>query len=201
MIPTSTATILLAPIGAFDADILSVVEKMVPRTFGLPCRIGPLLDDIGFAWNAERGQFHSTAIIAKLSEAAPLDVFKVIGLTHDDLFIPILTHVYGEAQLGGRSCIVSTCRLAEGISMVGQRALYLERIAKEAAHELGHTFDLRHCKDHHCLMHYCRSTGDVDAKNSRLCRYCQVMLNDQLKRVSLIGGQGDAGLSSTHKAN
>ncbi|MBC2711948.1 MAG: Zn-dependent protease [Desulfosarcina sp.] len=182
MTAISRETILIAPIGDFDADILYAVEKMVPRIFGMPCRIEPLLDDIGFAWNAERRQFHSTAILAELSGKAPIDAFKVIALTRKDLFIPILTHVYGEAQLGGTSCIVSTCRLTSGISTVGQRSLYLERITKETAHELGHTFDLRHCKDHQCLMHYCRSIGDVDAKSSQLCRYCEVLLNDQLKR-------------------
>ncbi|BBO71528.1 hypothetical protein DSCA_54580 [Desulfosarcina alkanivorans] len=201
MTATSKTTVLIAPIGAFDADILSVVENMVLRTFGLPCRTETLLDDIGFAWNEERGQYHSTMILAKLSETAPPDVFKVIALTHDDLFIPILTHVYGEAQLGGRSCIVSTCRLAGGISMVGQRALYLKRVTKEAAHELGHTFDLRHCKDRQCLMHYCRSTGDVDGKTGRFCRYCQVMLNDQLKHVPLRGGSTDAEAALRFKAN
>ncbi len=187
MTATSKATILIAPIGAFDADILSAVEKMVLQTYGMPCRVQSLIEDIGFAWNAERGQFHSTAILAKLTENAPADVLKVIALTPHDLFIPILTHVYGEAQLGGCSCIVSTCRLADGISPAGQRAVYLERISKETAHELGHTFDLRHCKDNQCLMHYCRSTGDVDGKSSRFCRYCRVMLNDQLKRITSKG--------------
>lgn len=183
MTAISRKTILIAPIEDVDADILSAVESMIPRIFGMSCRIEPLLNDIGFAKNAERGQFHSTSILAKLSEKAPMDVLKVIALTRNDLYIPILTHVYGEAQLGGKSCIVSTCRLAGGISPVGQRSLYLERITKETAHELGHTFDLRHCKDHQCLMHYCRSIGDVDGKSSQLCRYCHVLLNDQLKIV------------------
>jgi len=177
-------TILIAPVGTFDADILSAVQQMVPQIFGMSCRIETLLDDVDFAWNAERRQFHSTAILTKLSENTPTDAFKVIALTHNDLFIPILTHVYGEAQLGGTSAIVSTCRLAGGISPVGQRILYLDRITKEAAHELGHTFDLRHCKDHQCLMHYCRSIKDVDGKTSQLCRYCQVLLKDYLKAVS-----------------
>jgi archaemetzincin len=179
----SRETILIAPIGDFDADIIDAVEKMVPLLFGMLCRVEPLLDDIGFAWNAERRQFHSTAILSELSGKAPADVLKVIALTHKDLFIPILTHVYGEAQLGGTSCIVSTCRLADGISAVGQRSLYLDRITKETAHELGHTFDLRHCKDHQCLMHYCRSIGDVDAKTHQLCRYCHVLLNDHWKKI------------------
>jgi archaemetzincin len=182
---TAKATVQIAPIGAFDADILSAVEKMVAQVFGLPCRIEPVIDDIGFAWNEARGQFHSTAILGELSQKAPDDVYKIIALTHSDLFIPILTHVYGEAQLAGRSAIVSTFRLEDGISPVGQRAVYLDRVAKEAAHELGHTFDLRHCKDHQCLMHYCRRIADVDAKTARFCRYCMVLLNDQLKQFSL----------------
>jgi archaemetzincin len=186
---TTKATVLIAPIGEFDADILSAVEKMVPQVFGLPCRIEPVIDDISFAWNEARGQYHSTSILKELSEKASTDVLKIIALTHSDLFIPILTHVYGEAQLGGRSAIVSTFRLEGGISPVGQRALYLERIAKEAAHELGHTFDLRHCEDHQCLMHYCRRIADVDAKTIRLCRYCKVLLKDQLKTVTLKGSR------------
>lgn len=173
--------ILIAPIGDFDADVLLAVESMITQTFDMTCRVQPLLDDIGFAWNAEREQFHSTAILDKLSAAPRGDALKVLALTQEDLFIPILTHVYGEAQLGGVSCIVSTCRLSDGAA--GKRDRYLGRIAKESAHELGHTFDLRHCKDQQCLMHYCRSLGDVDGKAEQFCRYCRVMLNDQLKAI------------------
>jgi archaemetzincin len=176
-------TVLIAPIGDFDADVLQTIEKMVRETFHLCYRIEPLLDDIHFAWNAERDQFHSTAILAELTENIPENVSKILALTHEDLFIPILTHVYGEAELGGASCIVSTHRLAGGISPTSRRELYLERIYKESAHELGHTFDLRHCKDSQCIMHYCRSITDVDGKANQLCRYCKVMLEDQLKRV------------------
>jgi archaemetzincin len=174
---------LIAPIGDFKADILEALARMIPSAFDLPCRIASLIHAIDFSWNAERAQFHSTAILEKLTERIPDDVCKIIALTREDLFIPILTHVYGEAQLGGTSSIVSVHRLGQGISPTGQRKIYLERIAKEAAHELGHTFDLKHCRDSQCLMHYCRSIGDVDGKTDRFCRYCQVMLNDQLKRL------------------
>lgn len=183
MTAVAKETILLSPIGDFDADILYAVEEMVPRLFSLPCHIQPLIDNIDFAWDAKRRQFHSTAILEKLSASGPPNARKIIALTHHDLFIPILTHVYGEAQLGGTSSIVSIYRLNGGISVVAQRALYLMRIVKETAHELGHTFDLRHCKDNQCLMHYCRSIGDVDTKTSQFCRYCQVLLSDQLKKI------------------
>ena len=98
-----------------------------------------------------------------------------------DLFIPILTHVYGEAQLGGKSCIVSSYRLNEGHSAGLLDRKYIDRVVKEAIHELGHTFKLRHCPEHTCIMHYCRNEEDVDRKSDQLCRYCKVMLEDEIK--------------------
>jgi archaemetzincin len=62
------------------------------------------------------------------------------------------------------------------------REPYLSRIVKEAVHELGHTFTLRHCMDPGCLMHYCRNEGDVDRKTDELCRYCNILLEDALKK-------------------
>jgi archaemetzincin len=172
----------VAPIGVFAPDLLATIVETIERVYGLECHAAPLIDEIAFAYDPDRKQYHSTAILEALTAAAPADVFKVLALTREDLFIPILTHVYGEAQLGGTSCVVSTHRLAEGISMVNARGRYLERVGKEAAHELGHTFDLRHCPDAYCIMHYCRSIEDVDHKGSDLCRYCRVMLGDYLKK-------------------
>ncbi|MDJ0783721.1 MAG: archaemetzincin family Zn-dependent metalloprotease [Desulfosarcinaceae bacterium] len=174
----------IAPIGGFAPDLLGAVADMVARIFGLDVRTAPLIDEIGFAYDTERKQYHSTAILDHLSAAAPADCFKVLAVTREDLFIPILTHVYGEAQLGGSCCVVSTQRLGEGLSKVTDRSAYLERVAKEAAHELGHTFDLRHCRDASCLMHYCRNVSDVDRKRADLCRYCQVMMGDHLTKAA-----------------
>jgi archaemetzincin len=183
---TGRRFVLISPIGNFDADILCAIEEMIVKGVGLSCRVQALIDTIDFAWDAKRQQFHSTAILDRLAQEAPPDTLKIIALTDRDLFIPILTHVYGEAQLGGVSCIVSIHRLAAGISPVGERDRFLERVVKESAHELGHTFNLRHCKDNQCLMHYCRSIGDVDHKDNRLCRYCRVMLMDALKALDAL---------------
>ncbi len=67
---------------------------------------------------------------------------KVLGVTDQDLFIPILTYVFGEAQLEGAAAVVSTARLAVDVDLFGRRVL-AERLAKEAVHELGHCFGLR----------------------------------------------------------
>jgi archaemetzincin len=34
-------------------------------------------------------------------------------------------------------------------------------------------------------MHYCRSIKDVDRKSGQLCRYCKILLGDEIKRLIL----------------
>jgi archaemetzincin len=178
----SPNTILIAPIGQFDPGLIETVAKGIERVFGLNSAVSSLISDLTFAFDSKRGQYHSTPILAKLAAAAPSWALKVLALTTVDLFIPILTHVSGEAQLGGRACIVSFFRLNEGPSFLHVPQIHIERLVKEAIHELGHTFRLRHCPSPVCPMHYCRSEADVDHKSDKLCRYCQVLLQDELKR-------------------
>lgn len=176
--------ILVAPIGEFAPDLVAAVGREVRRVFRFPAVVRELAVEIGLAYDAERNQYHSTPILVQLAAAAPPPALKVIAVVAVDLFIPILTHVYGEAQLGGRACIVSTFRLNAGPAAVQVADRYRGRIVKEAIHELGHTFGLRHCRDERCIMHYCRSEADVDRKSDQLCRYCSVMVDDEIKRIA-----------------
>ena len=146
-------------------------------------RIETLLADVSFAYDSSRDQYHSTAILDRLAGLIPPNSLKILAVVQVDLFIPILTHVYGEAQLGGKASVISTLRLGEGISEMRIDDTFGDRVAKEAIHELGHTFNLRHCKDENCIMHYCRNEHDVDRKSDQLCRYCRIMLEDEVKRI------------------
>ena len=161
------------------------IASELNRIFGYPTEVLSLLDDIDFAFQPGRNQYHSTPVLEQLALSAPADAIKVLALVEVDLFIPILTHVYGEAQLGGKACIVSTIRLNEGRSYQNTQEPFQSRIVKEAIHELGHTFNLRHCREHTCLMHYCRDESDVDRKSDQLCRYCKVLLEDEIKRMEV----------------
>jgi archaemetzincin len=175
--------ILISPIGEFEQAIVDAVSKTVQECFGIPTKTCTLLNDIGFAKDNERSQYHSTSILKELEAAAPQNSVKIAALCRVDLFIPILTYVYGEAQLDGKACIVSTHRLHEGTDISLNNDVFFERITKEIIHELGHTFNLRHCQEPTCLMHYCRNEKDVDRKSNQLCRYCTVLLNDSLKSL------------------
>ena len=183
MTSSSAHTIVISPIGDFTTELLDRISAEIKRIYTFPTEVRPLLTDIEFAFHPHRKQYHSTPILEELARRAPAGATKVLALAQVDLFIPILTHVYGEAQLGGKACIVSTIRLNEGHQSQNTQEPFLSRIIKEAIHELGHTFKLRHCREHTCLMHYCRDEGDVDRKSDQLCRYCKVLLQDDIKRL------------------
>ncbi|MDY6971548.1 MAG: archaemetzincin family Zn-dependent metalloprotease [Thermodesulfobacteriota bacterium] len=175
--------IVISPIGDIDSELLREVSKEIERVFSYETEADSLLLDIGFALDPARTQYHSTPILEKLESLAPPHATKVIAITHVDLFIPILTHVYGEAQLNGKACMVSTYRLRENLSPIKAEEMHRQRAVKEAVHELGHTFGLRHCKDPACIMHYCRTVRDVDRKSDQLCRYCKTLLGDETARL------------------
>lgn len=175
--------IIISPIGINDPYLIETVGKRILDIFRYPVTSCSLLDDIEFAFSHERKQYNSTVILEKLSGIAPDDSLKIIAICEKDLFIPILTYVFGEAQLRGRSCIVSTYRLKDTAAFINPESVFADRVIKEAVHELGHTFNIRHCPDEACVMHYCRSLNDVDNKDTGMCRYCRTMLEDEKKII------------------
>jgi archaemetzincin len=175
-------TIYVSPVGQIAPWIIGTIAQKIEIFFGFKTEELCLVEDISFAYDRDRDQYHSTLILEKLASRCPKGGLKVMAVTKEDLFIPILTHVYGEAQLGGTACILSISRLITGPDM-GGKDRGESRIVKEAVHELGHCFDLRHCEDDTCIMHYCRKLGDVDKKSNRFCRYCNIFLADNIKSL------------------
>ena len=180
-------TLVISPIGELDpaGRLLEHLGGEIREFFGYDTKVLPLLEEKDLTPDPLRNQVHSTAVLERLATLCPPEALKIMAITRVDLFIPILTHVYGEAQLGGKACILSTYRLTDGLSL-DPEAFHC-RIVKEAVHELGHTFNLRHCRDTTCVMHYCRSMKEVDRKSRALCRYCAVLLGDEIKRLEKAG--------------
>ncbi len=156
------------------------VRLHLDRAFGWPIRLQAGPDRPRDAWDPRRRQWSSTRILRWLGEAGPKGG-KLLGITDVDLFIPILTFVFGEAQLGGASAVVSTARLADP-EEVGDARVVLERLAKESVHELGHTFGLTHCGTPGCVMGRSASVRDVDRKRGDLCPECRGRLSPREER-------------------
>ncbi len=173
--------IRLLPIGSLEDSLLKELRTGLAFALHARCEILPQALDPRFAFHPERQQYHATEILSRLvnldttsfpaSGAASSN--RLLGVTSADLFIPILTFVFGEAQLQGGCALVSLHRLRqEFYGLPPDPRMLRERLLKEAVHELGHTLGLTHCEDYSCAMAPSHSVEWIDVKTSAFCPNC-----------------------------
>jgi archaemetzincin len=165
--------ISLVPVEPVDRALLAPLARGLTRRLRVACSIQPGSLEGEFAYNPQRRQYHSSEILKKLLPAPPDAAGKMLGVTDLDLYIPVLTFVFGEAQLTGGCAVVSTCRLRqEFYGLPPDPDLLGDRLLKEALHELGHTYGLRHCPDYNCVMSSSHSVERIDLKRVEFCPEC-----------------------------
>ncbi|MGH9522853.1 MAG: archaemetzincin family Zn-dependent metalloprotease [Terriglobales bacterium] len=163
----------LVRVGECDPRTLDRVGPALSQRMGVPWDVLPSVIDVDFALHAERQQYHSTEILGRMKSLHGPHTWRMLGITDLDLYIPILTFVFGEAEMGGRVAIVSTQRLRqEFYGLPADEEAFHERVLKEALHELGHTLDLRHCDDYRCAMAASHAVEWIDLKGANLCSAC-----------------------------
>ena len=131
--------------------------------------------DLEMAFDKSRGQYNSTILLRMLLQKAPDSADYILGVAGVDLFIPVLTYVFGEAQLDGRAAVVSTQRLRPDVyGLPDDDELLFNRLLTESIHELGHCFGLIHCHVAECVMHASTYVEEVDLKSTAFCPSCRV---------------------------
>lgn len=163
----------LLPIGSVDMQLLEWLAQSLYEKFRMPTDIlAPVLDP-SFALHAERQQYHSSEILGAMQRYINRDTWRILGVTQLDLYIPILTFVFGEAQMGGPSAIVSYHRLEQQFyGLPSDMDVLASRLLVEAVHELGHTLRLTHCHDYQCAMAPAHAVEWIDIKDSGFCEDC-----------------------------
>ena len=143
----------------------------------LPVRVTRNMPVPEGSYERNRNQYNSTWILREILRQTPDDAIKVVGIIDKDLCIPILTFVFGEAQLGGKASIVSIARLRQEFhGLSPDDGILFERLVKEVLHELGHNFGLIHCSDRECIMYLSNTVRDVDRKKTTYCASCDTVL-------------------------
>jgi len=164
--------IYVAPIGELPAEIVQAVVLRLAGVFAHVEVVRPLVP-VDDAFDARRHQYDSSGLLEALGRDPPGRGDRVIGVTDRDLFVPILTFVFGEARLGGETAIASLYRLRnEFYGLPPDGGAVVDRLVKECVHELGHTFGLIHCEDYGCVMHGSTSVEEIDLKGSSFCVRC-----------------------------
>ena len=153
-----------------------MVSECLAREFGLPVREMEM-PAVDFAYDAGRRQYGSIGVLQMVARLCSDDGAKLLAVTDRDLFVPVLTFVFGQAQLGGRAGVISLARLRqEFYGLAPNRDVFVDRASKEALHETGHMFGLVHCADRSCAMSLATNVRQIDGKLAAYCAPCAARL-------------------------
>lgn len=170
--------ISIIPIDVIEEPLLKQVGHSLERVFHLSTHILPVEEIPSHTPGLlNEGKYNSTALLLYLSkhERVPENTLKILAVTRLDLYSPIFSHLYGEAQLKGKCALMSLYRLRpEFYNLAPDPDLFLSRCRKGAIHEIGHTFGLTHCSDRNCIMYPSSTIEDTDTKSESLCPACTI---------------------------
>jgi archaemetzincin len=170
----SQPAITLLSFGYFRKDFLDKVAGDVGREFQLEVHLRDGHFDLSEFYDPGRRQYNGNTILRELDASYASDDLKLLGLFSVDLYIPILTFIFGQAMLNGRTGIASLYRLSnERYGLPKDDAILIERLSKEVIHELGHMFGLIHCQYPGCVMRSSTYVEDIDQKGIHLCHLCR----------------------------
>ena len=196
--------ILILPIGCYssefeyNATIVSSLIQHLSKIFGDKARINSdsrsqssSLQSLPSSsttmppthlFDKARKQWISDNLLDWLLESNnPDGTTKVLAICDFDAYSDELNFVFGQAQLGGRVAAVYLSRLRDELYVCRsdkKNNLFQQRVIKEAVHELGHAFGLRHCQITKCVMHFSNSLSDTDFKDDRFCERCNKILKE-----------------------
>jgi len=173
--------IYIVPIHLPMISLLKPLSEKIAATFHCLTEITSLPINPTSTYDPKRNQYNSSMLLAELITRKPENTYRILGVTDLDLFIPILTFVFGEAQLNGAAAVVSIHRLQNQFYGLTRNDKLLEaRLEKEAIHELGHTFGLIHCRSDLCVMNVSTYVEYIDLKTPHFCQSCQKVYNETL---------------------
>jgi len=169
--------ISLVSYGQFEKEILEKVAHEIEIEIGLPVQIMAGYTDLSASFDPSRRQYDANQLLKLVDSSSKSNALKTIGLFQVDLFIPILTYIFGQAIFKGKTGIVSSYRLKnEQYGLPEDKSLLFERFVKVVIHELGHTFGLIHCHVPSCVMRSTTYVEEIDQKKPYFCNKCRSAL-------------------------
>ncbi len=174
------ANITIISFGYFGKNYPEKIINEVQHEFSVPVLLRDGHLDLSEFFDPARKQYNGDKLLKEIEFRFASNDDKTLALFNVDLFIPILTFIYGQAFLNGRCGIASAYRLSnERYGMKADEKVLTDRLRKEVIHELGHTFGLYHCLNPVCVMRSSTYVEDIDQKDWRFCPKCREELDHQ----------------------
>lgn len=181
--------IFLLPIGNIDKKILlRLKEKIKISLEGYNIEINIYLEEIqldNFDYDIERKQYHASRILKKILKIVrEKRFFRTLGVIDRDIYTKNYTYNFGIAKVPSKISLISVTRLRDEfykeLGLLYKKSTNKDqfdlRVFKEANHELGHTFGLKHCNSF-CVMQFSNCLADIDNKPVNFCLSCFSKLN------------------------
>lgn len=160
----------LVAVGNVPVPLLKELEEPLITALQLQSNSAKApLTDPKYAFNKDRNQYHSQAIMRRLQPLLNGHNSIALGVCDVDLFVPDSPFVFGEADRESRIALVSTYRLRQGVDGEAFR----RRVQVETVHQAGHLVGLSYCDDSRCVMFLATQPSDCDRKNLTLCNVCR----------------------------
>jgi len=174
----SKPVIAVAPVGDTPPGAIERLLSVLQETFSCEAVVAPAVSMPAAAYQRERCQYLSTAILDALAAAKRPEWERLLGVADADLYVPSLNFVFGEADSRRGVAIFSLARLRDA-----DERLFQKRAATEAIHELGHTYGLSHCSNPHCVMWFSNTLSESDRKGLKFCAEHESELASNRRRL------------------
>ncbi|HKL66605.1 MAG TPA: archaemetzincin family Zn-dependent metalloprotease [Bacteroidales bacterium] len=176
-------SIILISCGHFDNSLMDKIATDLRLFFGFPIDVRECSMDISSFYDPARRQYDANHILKKVAELSDPLALKTMGLLRVDLYIPILTYIFGQSVLNGKTSIASMYRLRNELyGLDPDTRLLEERFRKVIVHEMGHAFGLIHCLNPTCIMRSGTYVEDLDLKELSFCNKCRDELDQNIKQ-------------------
>lgn len=173
--------IYLVPAGDIDEKILQNIKEAIPASFPFTVKV-EILPKYAIpqeAHDASRMQYDADKILLDFTDKNMVDtrIDRFLLITDVDLYVHKMNYVFGLSYPHKGAAIMSLVRLRnEYYGRPRDDKALMDRSAKEAVQELGHSWSVKHCPTKKCVMFYSNTLEDLDKTPPKFCVLCRTDL-------------------------